>query len=49
MNLISLSLGWLTTGVALAEPAPRDVDRVLIVRDEITTTSQGRNSTLGGD
>jgi hypothetical protein len=48
-NLISLSLGWLMTCVALAETPPRDADRVVIVRNENTTTSHGRNSTPAGD
>ena len=40
MNLISLSLGWLMTCVALAETPPRDADRVVVVRNENSDVSR---------
>ncbi len=39
-NLITLSLGWLTACVALAQIPSRDADRVVIVRNENSPVSR---------
>ena len=39
-NLITLSLGWLTACVALAQSPSRDADRVVVVRNENSPVSR---------
>ena len=39
-NLITLSLGWLTACVALAQSPSRDADRVVVVRNESSPVSR---------
>ena len=39
-NLITLSLGWLTACVGLAQSPPRDADRVVVVRNENSPVSR---------